>query len=99
MIASTALIATVIEVALAYYLMDQLTFLIPYRGLMFQQYGFGIAIYAVLLFLNLFACAFLLLKKFLLKDTGQKLLHMDKQIRAGHSDLSPEVTKQWMEYE
>ncbi len=99
MIASAALIATVFEVALAYYFMDQFTFLIPYRIFMFQRYGFGIAIYAVLLWVNLFACAFLLMKKFLLKDTGQKLLHMDKQIRAGHSDLSPEVAQQFMEHE
>jgi hypothetical protein len=39
------------------------------------------------LFLNFFAGALILIRKFLLKDTGRKLSHIDKQFHLRHADL------------
>jgi hypothetical protein len=36
-----------------------------------------------LVFLNLFACVYLVARALFLKDTGRKLAHVEKQLRAG----------------
>ena len=38
-------------------------------------------------FLNLFAAAFALNRKFFLKDTGRKLSHLDKQLHVGQTEV------------
>lgn len=91
MIANALIIAVVLFLAIAYFLMGELAFLVPYRREMFAHYGVEIVFFAALLFVNLFAASFLFVRKFLLKETGQKLLHMDKQIKSGHSDLSAQL--------
>jgi hypothetical protein len=37
-----------------------------------------------------FAAAFVLNRKFFLKDTGRKLAHLDRQFNVGHSDVPAE---------
>ena len=84
MIANALLLALVLFMAFCFLLMDRLKFLIPYRQPIFHNYGWAIALYAVLLFGNLFA-------SFFLKHTGQKLVYVDKQLRIGEDDLSAEI--------
>jgi hypothetical protein len=42
---------------------------------------------AAVLFFNVFGAALLLQRKFLLKDTGRKLSHLDQQFQVGQMEL------------
>jgi hypothetical protein len=83
MIASALLSATVCLLAILFYVLQECTFLVPYRQLIWQKYGQTLILFAALLFLNLFAFFYLLARKLLLKDTGEKLAHLEKDLRAG----------------
>lgn len=91
MIGNALLLALVLSMAFCFVLMNRLKFLIPYRDLIFHNYGWAIALYAVLLFGNLFATLFLVARRFFLKHTGQKLVYVDKQLKIGEDDLSAEI--------
>lgn len=64
-------------------LFSQLDFLIPYKRLLAHHYWQEAAVYFGLLAINLFAGYLALTRKLLLKDTGRKLLHLERQLRAG----------------
>src|SRR5262249_32467973 len=96
MIGNAILATTVIFVALALFLMQECQFLIPYRHLLFVKYGGNLAFFAGILFVNLFAAIYLAGRKLFLKDTGQKLAHLEKQLRTG-GGLSRELTERLME--
>jgi len=83
MIGNAFFITTVLLLALGLYLMGECRFLIPYRSLLFGPYFQPIALFAAALFINLFAVVHLILRKLFLKDTGRKLAHLEKQLRAG----------------
>ena len=83
MIANSLVGATAILAAIVFGLAGELKFLVPYKPLLIHRYAGAIAIYAGLLFLNLFAAFFLLTRKLFLKDSGRKLAHMEKQLRSG----------------
>ncbi len=91
MIANAALVATILYLALLFFLMGQLRFLVPWRSLIFHEYWQAIAIYSGLLIFNLFGLVIYIQRKVFLKDTGKKLIHFDKQIRSGEHDLSAEI--------
>ena len=56
-----ALFATVVVfIAVVFYLMDELRFLIPYRDAILERHGGEIALFSVVLFLNLLAVLFVL---------------------------------------
>jgi hypothetical protein len=61
--------------------MDQLKFMAPYKAVLFQAYGTEILASAAVVFLNIFGACLLLQRKFLLKDTGRKLSHLDRQFQ------------------
>lgn len=87
MIANALLITLAVMLGIAFFLMDELRFLVPYRGMILRQYGYILLAFSTALFLNLFAAAFVLNRKFFLKDTGKKLSHIDKQFHISHADL------------
>ncbi len=91
MIGNVLLFALALFMAFGFLLMDRLKFLIPYRQVIFRDYGWAIGLYAGLLFANLFAAFFLLARKFFLKHTGQKLVYVDKQLRIGEDDLASQI--------
>jgi hypothetical protein len=91
MVGNALLIATVVLLALAFFLMQECQFLIPYRPLLWAKYGMDIAGFAAALFVNLFAASFLIGRKLFLKDTGQKLAHLEKQLRTG-ATISEELS-------
>ena len=76
--------------------MQECTFLIPYRQLISHKYAEAIALFAGALFLNLFALFYLLGRKLFLKDTGQKLAHLEKELRSGGS-ISSELAERLKE--
>jgi hypothetical protein len=85
---ANALIVTVATLlALAFYLMSELRFLIPYRRILIHQYGVALLCWLGVLFVNVFAAVYALERKFFLKDTGRKLSHIDKQTLAGDSSV------------
>lgn len=88
MIGNALILTIAILLALLFWLMGELKFLVPYKAILIQQYGTQISLFLVVLFLNLFAAAFAINRRFFLKDTGRKLSHLDKQMQVGQGELS-----------
>jgi len=91
MIANAILGATVVMMALFFFVMQETKFLIPYKPLLAHQYAKYIWAYASVLFVNLFALMYLFARKLFLKDTGRKLAHVEKQVRTSDS-VSPDLS-------
>jgi hypothetical protein len=87
MIANALLITIAILLALGFWLMGELRFFVPYKLVLWHAYPTPILIYVGLLSINVFAAAFVLIRKCFLKDTGRKLSHLDKQLRVGQTDV------------
>jgi hypothetical protein len=85
MIANSLITTIAILLAIGFWLMGRLRFLIPYRHILIHQYGVVILVSAAVLFVNIFATVYVIQRKFFLKDTGRKLSHIDKQVIIGHS--------------
>jgi ABC-type enterochelin transport system permease subunit len=92
MIANAAFVATLIFLALGFWLSHELHFLVPWRSLILHSYVQSIALYCALLFANLLGLTIWIERKFFLRDTGRKLRHLDQEIHSGHSELSEEIT-------
>jgi hypothetical protein len=96
MIANVFFATTVIFLALGFFLLQECSFVIPYRMLLMEKYGRVIGLYALALFFNLFALIYLVVRKLLLKETGRKLAHIEKQLRSGES-ISEELSRRLQE--
>ena len=83
MLANAFFVATVIFLGLAFTLMGQLRFLIPWRALLWHEYWRGILLYCFLLFANILGLTIWIERKFWLRDTGRKLKHLDQEIHSG----------------
>ncbi len=97
MFANAAFVATLIFLALGFWLMHELLFLVPWRGLILHEYAKSIALYCALLFANILGLTIWIERKFFLRDTGRKLKHLDQEIHSGHSELSEEIAAQFGE--
>ena len=62
-----------------------------------EKYGAPILLFAAVLFLNIYAAVYFGVRKLLLKETGRKLAHVEKQLRTGQS-ISQELTEQLKEH-
>jgi hypothetical protein len=92
-IANALILTIAILLAIVFWLMGELRFLIPYRHILVHEWGAVILLSAGVLFVNVFAAVYAIERKFLLKDTGRKLLHIDKQALLGGTSLpSPKDT-------
>jgi len=87
MVANSLFLTIAILLAVGFWLLGELRFFIPYKRVLFNEYGTAILVYLATLFLNLFAGAFVLNRKFFLKDTGRKLSHLDKQLHVGQTQV------------
>ena len=96
MIANAALVASILYLALLFFVMGQLRFLTPWRSLILHQYWHAIGIYSALLIVNLFGIVIYIQRKVFLKDAGQKLIHFDKQLHSGEHELSSEITEHFI---
>lgn len=83
MITNAVFAATVCLLGALLYGLQEATFLVPYRQLIWGKYAATIAVFCGLLFFNLFAFFYLLTRKAFLKDTGQKLAHLEKDLHTG----------------
>jgi hypothetical protein len=94
MIANTVLATIAILLAVGFWLLGELKFLIPYRHILIHQYGGVILLWIAVLFVNVFAGVYAIQRKFFLKDTGRKLSHVDNQALAGHFALPSPIETQ-----
>jgi len=85
-IANALIVAISILLALGFWLLGELKFLVPYKAVLFHVYLTPILTYVAVLFVNLFSLLFVLNRRFFLKDTGRKLSHLDKQLHVGHGE-------------
>jgi hypothetical protein len=92
MLANAVFIATLIFLALGFWLTGELRFLISWRFLLIHSYGKEIALYSMLLFANILGLTIWIERKFFLRDTGRKLKHLDQEIHSGHNELSEEIS-------
>ena len=91
MIANALILTIALLLALGFWLMGELRFLVPYRQVLLHEHGVVILAGITVLFTNLFAAVYILQRKLFLKDTGRKLTHVDKQTATGTSPVpSPE---------
>lgn len=90
MVANALLITVAAMLAIAFTLMGELKFFIPFKLVIWRAYSPYILAFVGILFANIFAAAFALNRKFFLKDTGRKLAHLDKQFNIGQSELPAE---------
>jgi hypothetical protein len=96
-LANAVFVATLIFLALGFWLSSQLRFLAPWRSLILHSYVHSIALYCALLFANILGLTIWIERKFFLRDAGRKLKHLDQEIHSGHSELSEEITAQFGE--
>jgi uncharacterized membrane protein YciS (DUF1049 family) len=91
MVANALLITVALMLAISFTLMGQLRSFIPFKVVIWRAYSTYILAYVSVLFTNVFAVAFVVNRKFFLKDTGRKLAHLDKQFNVSHSDAPLET--------
>ncbi len=91
MLANAVFVATLLFLALGFWLMHELRFLIPWRNLILHQFWQPIAVYCGLLFVNILGLTIWIERKIFLRDAGRKLTHLDQEIHSGHSALSEEI--------
>jgi hypothetical protein len=87
MLANALILTIAILLALGFWLMNELKFLVPYKHILLHQYGAVLLGWLAVVFVNLFAGIYAVQRKFFLKDTGRKLSHIDRQVAAGHTAL------------
>jgi hypothetical protein len=92
-IANALIVTIAILLALGFWLMGELRFLVPYRHFLVHQYGGLLSLGATILFVNIFAAVYLIQRKFFLKDTGRKLSHIDKQSLTRESSSPAEIPR------
>lgn len=87
MIANAVLFSIVVLLAYGFWLLDQLKFMAPYKAVLFHAYGKQLLVFVVALFVNLLGLALAAGRRFLLKNTGRKLSHLDRQFNVGQVDM------------
>ena len=87
MASNALLVTTTVFLALGFWLLGELRFLIPYRRILFHNYAHTLLLWVTILFVNVFAGVYALERKFFLKDTGRKLSHVDRQVLQGQFPL------------
>ena len=97
MIGTSLILTVMILLVLLFAVMGELAYLAPYRDYLLTRYGALATVLTAALFANIFAAFFTLNRKFLLKDTGRRLSHLDKQIKTHQSDLSAEIQQKFQE--
>ena len=90
MIANALFLTVAVLLAYGFWLLDALKFMAPYKTVLLHAYGGTLLLAIGVLFLNVFGAALALNRRFLLKDTGRKLTHLDRQFEIGH-DATPEL--------
>ena len=86
MIANAAFLAGVTVFLLLAWLAGELVFLSPYKSTLFSRHGWFLGGVALVVFFNLGALYYSVARWLFLRDSGRKLLHLDRQL--GTSDTA-----------
>jgi hypothetical protein len=97
MLTNSAIAAVLVYMIGLFWLMGETTFLAPYRKLIVLRYGWILLAVGVLIYLNLVAVFYLLARLLFLRDAGQRLEHVDKQL-AGPDTIARELSDQLKEH-
>ena len=87
MIANAAFLAAITTFLLVAWLAGELRFLAPHKALLFSGHGSLILFFTLLVFLNLCALYYSIARWLFLRDTGRKLLHLDRQLTSDDAVL------------
>ncbi len=87
MIANSAFLAALTVFLLAGWLAGELRFLAPYKTVLFTRYALLLGGATLILFLNLCAIYYSVARWLFLRDTGRKLLHLDRQLATGDTAI------------
>jgi hypothetical protein len=93
-IANAAFLAAVTVFLVAASLAGELVFLAPYKSMLLRDHGRFIGGAALILFFNLCALYYSVARWLFLRDSGRKLLHLDRQLGtsdAALDDLGPQI--------
>jgi len=96
MIRNAVAAALVAYVIITGVVLKECIFLAPYRSVIWEIYGPTAMAVSGVLILNLFAAFYVALRKLALKDTGDKLAHLERQLR-GSGTVSQELTDRILE--
>jgi hypothetical protein len=92
MIRNSLAVAIIVYGVFGAVVLKECIFLAPLRSAILEQYGGAIVGFSILLILNLFAAAYGILRKLALEDTGDKLTHLEKQLRSRET-MSEELSE------
>ena len=90
MIRNSAFAAALTTFLVAAWMAGELTFLAPFKAILFHEHGRLIATAALLVFLNLCAGFYAVARTIFLRDAGRKLTQLDRQLKTGgilHEEL------------
>jgi hypothetical protein len=93
-IANAAFLAAVTVFLIAGWLAGELVFLAPYKAMLFREHGWFLGGLTLVLFLNVCALYYSVARWLFLRDSGRKLLHLDRQLGtsdAALDDLGPHL--------
>ena len=93
MITNSAVLAALILMLSVFWVAGETTFLAPYKRLLFTEYGLQIALFLLVVFVNLFAACYGIARVLFLKDTGVKLRHIDRQLVTSDTVLADLTTR------
>lgn len=74
------------------YVLKECAFLSPVKGALWECCWGQIAGFMLVLLVNLFSAVYLLMRRITLQSTGDKLTHLEKQLR-GRRTISEELTE------
>ena len=98
MIRTAASAAIAVYFALAVAVLSECVFLAPLKRYIWQEYGTILMWFSGVFILNLFCAFYMILRRFALEDTGQKLRHLEKQLRSRET-ISEELSARIKERE
>jgi hypothetical protein len=78
--ANAAFLSALTVFLLVGWIAGELRFLAPYKAILFREHAALIGGVVLLLFLNLTATFYSVARWFFMRDTGRKLLHIDRQL-------------------
>jgi hypothetical protein len=85
-IANAAFLSAITLFLLLAWLAGELVFLAPFKALLFRHHGWLMGGLALVVFFNLYALYYSVARWLFLRDSGRKLLHLDRQL--GTSDAA-----------
>ena len=95
MIKNTAFLAALTLFLLIGWLAGELSFLAPYKTALFRLHGWQIVSVVVLVFMHLCAVFYVLARWLFVRDTGRKLMHVDRQLIASDGVDQDLPVEQW----